>query len=202
MNVKEDTTMVKNKSMQDLLYMHPQYFFKYLREHFTMRHIVNGDQMHIQSVKHTAKNMNGLTYDLIGLERWYLMKKCFPCTCYRLKLNNSPFLSYYFLIFQNRFNGYYYYFDCIDGFHQYESHFKELLLWFIYDRYRRYQNVEENEYELYEFDHLISGNYEEEMIDLYLQLHGTKKSIYIPEDIKLEDKIHESKFIMTRDIKK
>ena len=181
--------------------MHPQYFFKYVREHFTMRHLVNVNKMHIQTIGDTIHCMNGLTYDLIGLERWYLTKKCFPCSCYRLKLKDSPFLSYYFLIFQNRFNGYYYYFDCIDGFHQYESPFKELLIWFIYQRFSKFHNLEEPDYELYEFDHLISGNFDEDLVSHFIHTEGIKKSIYKPENMNLKEKIQESKFIMKRDNK-
>ena len=84
------------KSKRDLLYMKPQYFFKYVREHFQLRHLVTPEIMNIQTISETIQNMNGLSYDLVGLERWYLLEKKLPVYCYRLKLDQSPYLTYYF----------------------------------------------------------------------------------------------------------
>lgn len=184
------------KSKRDLLYMKPRYFFKYVREHFQLRHLVTPEIMNIQTISETIQNMNGLSYDLVGLERWYLLEKKLPVYCYRLKLNQSPYLTYYFAIFQNPFSGVFYYFDALNGYQQYECKFLGLLLRFILERACEYFHVSEEEYELIRYQKLVSGLHEEGKVSTYLKTVGELCSIYLGDQIDYEAQVEFSNFVI------
>ena len=163
--------------VKDLHYFAPKYFLQYVENTFVMRNVV-GYSMNVQSINQIAREMNGLSIDLSHFISWFMKKKHIPCTLYRLKINDSIYLTYYFSIFQDRFTGVYYYLGNIGGFHKYESKFLGILLRYIFDEYVKYHDVNVKSYELYKYAKIPSGYYEEEMISSYIHEFGSHVFLY------------------------
>ena len=185
--------MGKIVKFRNLHYFLPRYFLQYIEESFMVRNVVSSD-MGIQSVKETAKQMNGMTYDLTQFISWFMKTKSVPCSNYRLKINDSIYLSHYFSIFQDRFTGKYYYLGYFGGFHGFESEFLGILLRHIFDEYAKYHNVEVRTYELYKYKNIPVGHYDEDMVSSFIHEFGEKEILYENNLTEREATVNETRF--------